>query len=160
MYVYLLNLNDYDATMRLDVSTSDIRVFSRSSDRACLAGQVFGGWYQTIETRFVGFYRYPVSQAWHLLIGDTDYMLQEGMVLESNYSDAWSDEFVIRIGDETVLSIFYPRPEIDDIERLMLDMGDISYEDMDIFVLAADIWNDAERRAGAMTHSWLIEPLS
>jgi hypothetical protein len=157
MLVNLRGLDSFDAVAELDLSTLSVRFASRRRDRVQLAGQVFSGWYQIVNVEFVAFYRHPDTQEVHLQLGVNDIVLQIGMALESRYVDAWHDEFVIRKDDKTLFAYLYPRPEIDSFDRLRLDMAYIDYEDLDIFVLATDIWNDPERRPGAMTGPWKIE---
>jgi hypothetical protein len=157
MLVYLRNLDSYDAVAELDLSALTIRFASRKRDGNRLAGHEFSGWYQVVDARFIAFYRHPDTQEIHLHIEGNDLPLRSDMVLESRYVDAWQDEFVIRQNGIEVFTHLYQRPQIDSFDRLRIDMADIDYEELDIFVLACNIWNDLQRRSGAMTGPWKIE---
>ena len=157
MYVYLRNLRSYDTVVRLHVNSLSVQSLSRKKNHAELFEQTFNGWCQLVGELLVAFYWYPTNRELHLLVDKTDIALIDGMSLESNYADAWQDEFVIRQDNEKVFTHLYSRPEIDTFDRLRLDMAYVDYEDLDIFVLASNIWNDPMRRAGVTTGAWEIE---
>lgn len=157
MFVYLRDLDSFDPIAKLDVSTLSVSYASRKRDKAQLVGHVFSGWYQIVDAQFVAFYCHPDTQEFHLQIEGNDIVLQTNITLESRYVDAWNDEFVVRQDDTVAFIHLYSRPEIDSFERLRLDMAYIDYEDLDIFVLASDIWNDPKRRPGIMSGLWKIE---